>query len=230
MDHPEQNLALLAIFAVICATLFNLFRYFTNADFADRQSRPLQLFVVFTSTHLISACILLGNDIIAWYRDYFFMYVWPIERRASIELVIVNFAVALLASMVAVLMIHRKVGEGWLPGNVPWLIFTCLAVLASVLSSYISSLGFCCESPITVFAGFPFSFLWGVGLPYDLSFETFRQFSTAEIVRHYNSQLRWYPDFQRLIYDFLFWGSAASLLLISSNRLTKKHPMPLAQE
>jgi hypothetical protein len=230
MRHPEQNLALLAIFAVICVALFNLFRYFTSADFTDRQSRPLQLFVVFTSAHLISACVLLGNDIIAWYKDYFFMYVWPIEHRVSMELVILNLTVALLAYLVAVLKIHRKFDEGWLPGRVPFLVFTCLAVLASVLSMYISSLGFCCESPITVFAGFPFSFIRGIGLPYDLSFETFRQFSTAEIVRQYNSQLRWYPDFQRLIYDFLFWGSAVSVLLIFANRLTNKHQMQLARE
>jgi len=223
MRHPEQNLALLAIFVVICATLFNLFRYFYSADFADRQSRPLQLFVVFTSTHLISACMLLGNDVIAWYQDYFFMYVWPIEHRASMELVIVNLTVALLAHFVAFLMIHRKFSECWLPGTVSFLVFTCLAVFASVLSMYISNLGFCCESPITVFAGFPFSYIRGFGLPYDLSFETFRQFSTAEIVNQYSNQLRWKPDFQRLINDFLFWGSVTSLLLVSFNYLIKKH-------
>lgn len=230
MRHPEQNLALLAIFAVICATLFNLFRYFTRADFADRQSRPLQLYVVFTSAHLISACMLLGNDIIAWYKDYFFMYVWPIEHHVSMELVIGNLTVALLAYLVAVLMIHRKFDEGWLPGKVPFLVFTCLVVFAGTLSMSIDYLGYCCESPIIVFAGFPFSFIRASGLPDNLSFETFRRFSTAEIVRQYNSQLKWYPDFQRLIYDFLFWGSAVSLLLIFFNRLTKKHQMQLARE
>lgn len=222
MRHPEQNLMLLAIFAVMCATLFNLFRYFTSANFADRQSRPLRLFVVFTSIHLISACVLLGNDIIAWYKDYFFMYVWPIEHRASMQLVILNFTVALLAYLVAFLMIHRKFSDGWLPGKALFLILTCLAVFASVLSKYISSFGFCCESSITVFAGFPFSFIQGFGLPYDLGYEIFRQLSTTEIIRQYNSQLRWYPEIQRFIYDFLFWGSAVSLLIITYNCLTKK--------
>lgn len=158
------------------------------------------------------------------------MYVWPIEHRASMELVILNFTIALLAYLVAFLMIRGKFSERWLPGKVSFLILTCLAVFAGVLSIYISSLGFCCESPTTVFAGFPFSFIRGFGLPYDLSFETFRQFSAVEIVRQYKSQLSWHPDFQRLIYDFLFWGSAISLLLITFNRLTKKHQMQFVQE
>lgn len=222
MRHAEQDLALFAIFAVICTTLFNLFRYFTRIDLADRQSRPLQLFTVFTSTHLFSACFLLGNEIIAWYKDYFFMYSWPIEHRASLELVIVNTIVALLAYLVAFLIIYRKIDDRLLPGKGSFLIFTVIAVSASVLSMYISSLGYCCESPITVFAGFPFSFLRGFGLPDNLSFETFRQVSTAEIVLQYSRQLSWNPDFQRLFFDFLFWGSTVSLLLISLNSRDSK--------
>lgn len=224
MPDLAQNLILLLIFAVLLAILAFLFSYFTKGKYADRQEKKIQSIVLISSINLILAFLQLAKDIIAWYRKYLIMVVRPTEHRYSLQLVLAYMILALLVYIIVLLIVHRRLDDRWLPGLVPLLGLTILAVALSTFSVYISRLGFCCETPLAIFSGFPFSYVQGYPIADNIRSEILQQMSLIDILDQNGSKLGWYFDLSHFILDCLFWGSGTTILLMVFQRLFRMNP------
>lgn len=204
---PLAALALSARFGYI---------YFTSVDYADHQERPLQQLLPLAATALVLAAYLGVTEILARARA-FPMTIFPIEHMASLQRVSLNLALAFAGFSLAWLASHSRRVAAALPGLRLVLPLAALAVLLSASAHYVSWIGFCCETPLGIFFGFPFSYVYGIAGS-DPAALTVAQSGLARLLPAlpaivYGWNIRLYP----LLLDGLFWINGLVCLLTAKN-------------
>lgn len=213
MTNIPPELPLLCIAAAAIWAIIFPWAYFTHIRFADNQKRRLQVFVSVTSLALLLACFTAYRETIAQYRID--VMVFPAEHAFSAQKVGLIFGTALAASLVAWGMAVKESPSSVILPLGMVLPLAVVAAFCSLFSIHVSSLGWCCESPLAVFAGFPFSMMHGnTGLFSLYDYKILSPLSLIDILKQYGSSISWVPHLSAMIIDLLFWTEIAFLLTI----------------
>ncbi len=207
---PALVVLLIGLALPFPALLFG-YRFFTHTDYASCQSKSLQFLVLAGFLSTVFAVLNTAHEYIAQARlDP--MGIFPIEHGHSLERTALNMGVAVLSCLVTWFYAKSNRPLAALPRLSLILILAILATFASLASIYVSTLGFCCESPYAIFAGFPFSLASGLfGFDHNL-FWQFRSMSLFQILSADRDHITWYPRLIPLLLDLLFWINAANIL------------------
>lgn len=165
-------------------------------------------FVVLAALHILSACLILGNELLA-INNRVPGGNFPIEHRYSWARVMLFCGVAAVSVIVVWISVTRKDINIFLPTLPSVLLIATLVTFLSVLYNYPAASGWCCEVFPTRYFGFPFSYSSGDNFVDALSIP-----SGARIIQYR------FP--YRLLLDLLFWSSLAFILLSSVPVLIQK--------
>jgi len=139
---------------------------------------------------------------------------YPIEHQASWARVLLFCAAAVASCFVVWFFDHKRSWGAFFPPAGLVFLSGVLAALASTLFlHYLSNIGWCCESPIAFFFGFPFSFLLGSGGFDYAPLQPFKNSGLLKILFTSQPQLGWQFWTYEFFLDVLFWSSIAFVLL-----------------
>jgi len=164
-------------------------------------------FITSAMVQLFFACVVVINEFIAGSRQ-FPMTIFPMEHQASWGKSSLYFGGAITSILVAWIFTSKRRLNIFLPSLKPVLLFAVFSTLTSILTShYLSVLGWCCESPITFYFGFPFSFLRGVGGPDYSLMSQYANYSFFAVLRASELQISWQFLPYRFFLNALFWSN-----------------------
>ncbi len=168
-------------------------------------------FVIFSAIHVISACVILANELLA-INNRVPGGNFPFEHKFSWTRVLLFCGVGIISALVVWIFTAKKHLSIFLPSFKLVLLLATFATFVSVLSNYPSVTGWCCEVFPTRYFGFPFSYLSGNSIIEALPFPR-----AGRIITY---QFPYIP--YRLLLDILFWSNIAYVILGLSSLLIQK--------
>ena len=175
--------------------------------FKIRITDPKVVLIALVILQALLACWVLAVEIVGWSR-WFPMDIFPNDHKASWAKVILYCTGAILSVLVVRRFTTKKQLNICLPSLKSVFSLGAVFTLFSIfISHYLSAWGWCCESRLVFYFGFPFSYLLGVGgydYPSLLPFENSSLFQVLS-----NPQLAefWRVHPYKLFLDFLFWSN-----------------------
>lgn len=150
----------------------------------------------------------------AW-QERFPMTTAPIERLDSVQKTAAFFIITLSACIASWNYFRRGENVDHIPNPLTIAFLSGIAVFSSLPWIYFSWVGYCCDTSGAVFAGFPFSALYGsYGTNYSF-YDNLKNLSFLQILQTYRNQLYWTPRPLAILVDFLFWSNLILLAWVS---------------
>ena len=138
----------------------------------------------------------------------------PLERQSS-WIKVLLFGAGAAGSCFVVWFFDAK--KDWSaifpPAGLVFLSALLATCVSTIFSHYLSSIGWCCESPIAFFFGFPFSFLLGSGGFDYAALQPFANYDLLKLLSAAQPQVGWQFQPFEFFLDVLFWSSIAFVLL-----------------
>ena len=179
-------------------------------------------FITFAVVQVVFAFVILVNEFLAVSRK-FPMDIFPIEHQSSWEKVLIYCGGAIMSIFVGWLFTSKQQISVFVPSLKFVLVLAAFLTLSSVFAShYLSVLGWCCESRLTFYFGFPFSFVLGIG-GYDYSLMPhYTNYAFLEVLNASELQAFWRFLPYQFFLNLLFWSNITFVFVSSISLLTQR--------
>jgi len=131
---------------------------------------------------------------------------YPIEHKSS-WLKVIIFCSGAIISCFSLWFLDKRQKRGMLLHS-PLLVLS-LAFLATMSSTffshYLSSIGWCCEHPLSFYFGFPFSYLLGIGRFIYSEMQPYENYNLMKILITSEPRVHWRLLPYEFFLSFLFW-------------------------
>jgi hypothetical protein len=184
-----------------------------------------KLFWIFVITQALFALVIFSNEVLSIFNrvpggNY------PIEHRLSFVVVLLFCFIAIASCCRMCLFDVENKQAAQLPSPAVVLFLAILTtILSAVFSHYLSPIGWCCESPLTFYFGFPFSYLLGIGSTLFSEMLPYKGYSLLKILSTSQPQVGWRFLPYQFFLDFLFWSNTFLVLLSFVRRLQQKRSL-----
>lgn len=179
-------------------------------------------FIAFAVLQVIFACVILINEFLAVSRK-FPMDIFPIEHKFSWERILLYCGGAIISIFVGWLFTSKQQLSVFVPSLKFVLVSAVFLTLSGVFAShYLSVLGWCCESRLTFYFGFPFSFVLGIG-GYDYSLMPhYTNYAFLEVLNDSELQAFWKFLPYQFFLNLLFWSNIIFIFASFSSLLVQR--------